>query len=132
MANHFHLLLYQYSERGVQMLMQSVLTAYTMYFNRRYGRRGSLFESTFKAVIVLEDAQLQHIARYIHLNHRDYKNWRHSSYRDYLTEPRDWIDTKPILELFVSRSAYEKFVADYESLQRERDEIKHDLYGKSA
>lgn len=29
-------------------------------------------------------------------------------------------------------ASYREFVADYESLQRERDEIKHGLYGKSA
>ena len=132
MNNHFHLLAYQYSEKGVQLLMQSVLTAYTMYFNKRYGRRGPLFESTFKAVIILNDSQLQHITRYIHLNHRSYQTWQHSSYADYLNQPRDWIDAGPILELFTSKAAYKEFVTDYESLQRERDDIKHELYGKSA
>ena len=73
MGNHFHLLLYQVTESGVRELMTSVLTAYTMYFNKRHKRRGPLFESTFKAVIVLEDTQLMHITRYIHLNHSHYK-----------------------------------------------------------
>ncbi|MGB2787631.1 MAG: transposase [Candidatus Saccharimonadaceae bacterium] len=132
MENHFHILFYQYNERGVQMIMQSILTAYTMYFNRKYGRRGPLFESTFKAVIILKDSQLQHITRYIHLNRRNYRDWKHSSYRDYIGEPRDWVDVRPILDLFTSKFAYEEFIADYESLQRERDEIKHEMYGKSA
>jgi putative transposase len=132
MGNHFHLLLYQFTESGVQELMASILIAYTMYFNRRHGRRGPLFESTFKAVIILEDSQLMHITRYIHLNHSHYQTWAHSSYGDYAQASRDWIDPAPILEIFGDQRKYEEFVADYEELQRERDEIKHDLFGKSA
>ena len=132
MGNHFHLLLYQYDEDGVKILMQSVLTAYTMYFNRKYKRRGPLFESTFKAVIVLENSQLMHITRYIHLNHRDFQSWKHSSYQDYLSSPRKWIDSSGILGLFSNSTDYKLFVEDYESLQREREMIKHELYGKTA
>ncbi len=132
MGNHFHLLLYQSTESGVRELMTSVLTAYTMYFNRRHSRRGPLFESTFKAVIILEDSQLMHISRYIHLNHSQYRTWPHSSYRDYIQPSRDWINPAPILEVFDSRDKYIEFVTDYEDTQRERDEIKHDLFGKSA
>ena len=132
MGNHFHLLLYQVTESGVRELMTSVLTAYTMYFNKRHKRRGPLFESTFKAVIVLEDAQLMHITRYIHLNHSDYKTWQHSSYHDYFDMPRSWISPAPIIDLFGNTDMYKEFVADYAELQRERDEIKRELFGKSA
>lgn len=132
LGNHFHLLLYQFTEHGIQRLMTSLLTSYTMYFNRRHGRRGPLFESTFKAVIQLEDSQLMHITRYIHLNHENYQAWSHSSYRDYVHTSRNWIDTEPILGLFDNKAKYEEFISDYEALQRERDEIKHDLFGKSA
>ena len=76
------------------------------------------------------DAQLQHITRYIHLNHHDYKIWHHSSYGDYLDAPRVWIDPRPILDLFTSVRQYEEFVTDYEELQRERDDIKRELFGR--
>lgn len=132
MGNHFHLLLYQYTEFGVRELMTSLLTSYTMYFNRRRKRRGPLFESTFKAVIILDNSQLMHITRYIHLNHGDYRSWPHSSYHDYIQSSRNWVDTVPILELFGNRKKYKEFVSDYEDLQRERDEIKHELFGDSA
>jgi putative transposase len=132
MGNHFHLLLYQYSENGVFELMKSILTAYTMYFNRKYQRRGPLFESTFKAVIILDDSQLMHITRYIHLNHRDYTHWPYSSYLDYSNSPRNWVDSLPIINLFDSIEQYRKFVNDYSDMQRERDDIKHQLFGRSA
>lgn len=130
MGNHFHLLLYQYDESAITRLMTSLITAYTAYFNKRHKRRGSLFESTYKAVWIGNDTQLQHITRYIHLNHAKYAIWKHSSYQDYLSSARVWVEPDPILELFPSRQAYEEFVADYESVQRERDEIKNELYGR--
>lgn len=127
MPNHFHMLVYQRDDHTIAQLMSSVLTAYTMYFNKKYKRRGSLFESTYKAVPILKDTQLMHITRYIHLNHSDFRSWRYSSYKDYLQIPREWIDPKNILELFDLKEQYERFVDDYESMQCERDRIKAEL-----
>jgi len=127
MPNHFHMLVYQTEESGISQLMSSILTAYTMYFNKKYKRRGSLFESTYKAVLITEDPQLMHITRYIHLNHAKFRTWPYSSYQDYLGTFRDWIDPASILELFSSKKQYEEFVDDYEELQRERDSVKAEL-----
>lgn len=130
MPNHFHILVYIRDDMAATKLMSSVMTAYTMYFNRKYKRRGPLYENRFKAVIILRDEQLMHITRYIHLNKADYKTWPWSSYYDYLFEkPRDWIAPQPILELFSSNEAYAEFVDDYAELQRERDNIKRELAG---
>lgn len=127
MPNHFHMLVYQKDDHAISQLMSSVLTAYTMYFNRKYKRRGSLFESTYKAVPILEDAQLLHITRYIHLNHSSYRTWPYSSYGDYLEMSREWVYPDTILELFNSKLLYKEFVDDYEAMQRERDRIKAEL-----
>ncbi len=127
MPNHFHILIYQTDETGIIKLASSILTAYTMYFNKKYKRRGPLFENTYKAVLIHDDVQLQHITRYIHLNHREFRTWPYSSYKDYLKQPRTWIDSVPILELFASQQAYKEFVDDYEDVQRIRDMIKAEL-----
>lgn len=131
MPNHFHLLVYIREDEAATKLMGSIMTAYTMYFNRKYKRRGPLCESRFKAVIILQDDQLLHITRYIHLNKLDYKLWPWSSYRDYLnTDSRDWIETAPIMSLFANKNEYRDFVDDYAELQRERDSIKALLAGE--
>lgn len=128
MGNHLHMLIYQREEHAMVKLMKSILVAYTIYFNKKYKRRGALFESTYKAVLIREDTQLMHITRYIHLNHNEYAVWPYSSYRDYLsTSPRLFIQPTSILELFTSKKQYREFVADYEDLQRERDFIKREL-----
>ena len=129
MPNHFHLLVYQRDIKGVSKLLQSVCTAYTIYFNKKYKRRGPLLENRFKAVLIQFDAQLQHITRYIHLNHKDFRTWPHASYKDYLSPKatREWVQPQPILDLFDNIEQYKIFVDDYEALQRENDKLKKEL-----
>ena len=128
MGNHFHILVYQIDEKGLSKAMKSITTAYSMYFNKKYKQRGAVFESIYKSVPIISDEQLMHITRYIHLNHRDFKDWPRSSYKDYINDRcRSWIDSRPILELFHDAIQYKEFVSDYESMQRNLDEIKHQL-----
>ncbi len=128
MDNHFHLLVYQLESGALSRLMKSVLTAYTMYFNRTHKRSGPLFESRFKAVMVDQDSYLLHISRYIHSNPRSWKFYKFSSIGHYRkgTEP-EWLLTEKVLSQFVSRKEYIYFVADYEAMRDTMAELKHQL-----
>ena len=68
MPNHFHLLVRAKDEKGVSRFMQKMLTAYTMYFNKKYERTGALFQGKFKAKQVSGDNYLKYLISYIHLN----------------------------------------------------------------
>lgn len=68
MPNHFHLLLKEKRENGISLFMKKLLTAYSMYFNKKHERRGPLFESRFKATHLNNDRYLKYIFSYIHLN----------------------------------------------------------------
>ncbi len=68
MPNHFHILLTPVVENGVKMFMQKLSTSYVMYFNKRYERKGGLFEGNFKAQHANEDRYLKYLFSYIHLN----------------------------------------------------------------
>ena len=68
MGNHFHLLLKEIEEDGITKFMQRVGTSYTMYFNIKYERIGSLFVKPFRSKHVHSDRYLQRIVQYIHLN----------------------------------------------------------------
>ena len=39
-----------------------------MYFNKRHGRSGSLFEGKFKSVQIKDEVQAKYLFSYIHLN----------------------------------------------------------------
>lgn len=68
MPNHFHMLVQQICGQGIALFMQRLLDSYTKYFNTKYERVGSLFQGTYKSVLVKTDEQLLHLSRYIHLN----------------------------------------------------------------
>lgn len=68
MQNHFHLLVREKIEKGISIFMQKLLTAYSMYFNTKYKRTGSLYEGPFRATHVSEDRYLKYLFAYIHLN----------------------------------------------------------------
>jgi putative transposase len=138
MPNHYHLLVYQEETRAISELLLSLGTAYTMYFNKKYNRRGPLFESAYRASLISSDTYLQHISRYIHLNPKQFRTWPYSSYSAYLAEvipggppgiTPSWLHPDRILELFESNKEYKEFVNDYESLKREMDELKGELAG---
>src|SRR3989338_5483185 len=68
MPNHFHLLLKEIEMGGISQFMGKLSTAYSMYFNKKYERTGSLFEGRFKSSRIANDNYLHYLFAYIHLN----------------------------------------------------------------
>lgn len=66
MPNHFHFFLKQKSMGAIDKFMNSLGTRYTMYFNRKYKRVGSLYQGVYKAVPITSDAQFVYLSKYIH------------------------------------------------------------------
>lgn len=128
MPNHFHLLLYTYDEKALTRLMRGVCTAYTYYFNRKYKRIGPLFQDRYKASIITNEAYLQHISRYIHLNPKGWLAWPYSSLPYYRgSHEASWVKSSKILSIFESRERYLQFLSDYQETKASLDLIKHQL-----
>ncbi len=68
MPNHFHLLMTANIDGGISKFVKKVSTGYSMYFNKRYDRTGSLFQGAFKAEHANTDEYLKYLYAYIHLN----------------------------------------------------------------
>jgi putative transposase len=68
MPNHFHILVKEIKEGGISLFMKKLQTAYSMYFNKKYERSGSLFQGPFGAQHVSDDRHLRYLFSYIHLN----------------------------------------------------------------
>lgn len=96
LTNHFHLLLKELTEGGISKFMQKLLTGYSMYFNTKYERSGSLFQGTFRAKHVNTDLYLKHIPTYIHLNHLDIfePNWKINGVSNELLAEKFLVDYK--------------------------------------
>lgn len=109
MPNHFHLLIKQLTRNGMTKLMRSLSTTYTMYFNKKYQRVGSLFQGKYKAALINQDSYLLHLSRYVHLNPitaglltgSDPVRWPYSSYQYYLGYKKaDWVKPEIVLKFF--------------------------------
>jgi len=74
MPNHFHLYITPKTEarlpsgNAITDFIHRVLTSYSKYFNAKYHRTGSLFESKFKSVHIKNDQHAKYLFSYIHLN----------------------------------------------------------------
>jgi len=73
LPNHFHLVLKQESEDGISKFMQKLGTSYTMYFNQKYKRSGSLFQGKFKANMIDGEFGLPVLSVYVNLNYMHHR-----------------------------------------------------------
>ena len=136
MPNHFHLLIKQRPKNSIEGFMRSIATRYSMYFNKKYDRVGKLFQGHYKASLILEDAYLLHLTRYIHLNPSEItSNLKdaYSSYADYLElRNTSWVKPDIVLKFFNNQvlpefkkvNSYKKFVEEYD---KDSDVILGDL-----
>jgi putative transposase len=68
MPNHFHLVLREKSEGGIERFMRKAMTAYSMYFNAKHQHSGVLFQGRFKSSHVADETYFRWIFAYVHLN----------------------------------------------------------------
>lgn len=128
MPNHIHFLVYQRHGGAMSSFMRSLLTSYSMYFNKKYKRTGPLFESRYKASRISSDDYLAHITRYIHLNPRNWQNYEYSSLPYYLQQiTDDWIRPERIISDFETPGEYLQFMEDYVQHKEMLDILKHEL-----
>lgn len=133
MPNHFHFLLKQPEKDNLNKFMQSMIVRYSMFFNNKYNRVGSLFQSVYKAVLVLEEPYLLHLSRYIHRNPLEISknfNYSYSSYGDYLKKrDTNWLNSDFILSMFNSNNpSLAKPINSYKNFVEETDlEYKENL-----
>ena len=99
---HVHLLM-ETPRANVSKVMQCLGTSYTLYFNRRHKRRGTLCEGRYMSRLVDKDNYLLEVTRYIHRSHfhagvRKKRDYPWSSYPIYLGRRiSDLVETEPVL-----------------------------------
>lgn len=95
--HYFHLLLHQQTKDAVSRFMSRVGTAYSMNFNQRYHRIGSLFQGRFRAKHIDTFDYLLESTKYLHLfpHAEDAKlpipelaGYKYSSYKKFLKKEK--------------------------------------------
>jgi len=122
--NHYHFILEQVAERGIEKFMQRLGTGYTKYFNEKYKRSGSLFQGKFKSVHINSNNYLLHVSAYVNLNDRIHRFGSKASksvdsktsWEEYTGDSRnDFCKKGIVLWQFKDKEEYKKFAE--ESLQ---------------
>ena len=121
MPNHVHLLV-ETPLANLDRFMSSLLTGYTVYYNKKHQRPGHVMQGRYGAQLVSGDGYLLNLSRYIHLNPVKTDYWQNqpiesqreflrqyawSSFRSFIgtTPPLSCLHPRPILALLPNNSA---------------------------
>ncbi|MFC1465271.1 MAG: transposase [Candidatus Brachytrichaceae bacterium NZ_4S206] len=136
LPNHFHLLVRTRTEEEIEHLERltrsegvrrstasqaftNLFSTYTMAFNKRYGRTGSLFEHPFHRIVVDHDAYFTRLIAYIHRNPSrhgfcdDFRRWKYSSYAAVLSSGHTHVACEQVLAWFGGVERYRTFHAQF-------------------
>ncbi len=135
MPNHIHLLVRQIKEGGITKFLRKAGTGFAGYFNRKYRRKGYVFQNRFGAVHIKNNEQLKIVFAYIHVNPisliepkwkengiknpqkvvRFLENYKWSSYQDYIGKKNfpSVTDRKFISETMNGEKGCKEFIEDW-------------------
>ncbi len=129
MPDHYHLLVKIIHANKFSKYINNVESSFTRYFNLKNNRKGPLWQSTVKSVIIESNEHLLHVSRYIHLN---------PTTKYLVNKPEDWnlssyncfISNKKYLKEYIREISvdscldYKKFVENNIDYQRELKHIR--------
>ena len=127
MDNHVHLVVYDVNQ-NISKAIQSLLIRYSMYFNKKQDRIGTLLQDRFLSRVITNKIYFLNVCRYVHQNPlkanisatEDYK-W--SSYQDFLNNKKDGIvNTKLLLNQF-SKNNYKEAIEKFVEFHKKHEEI---------
>lgn len=131
LPNHYHIVMRQTHDKGIQKFMHRLGLGYTMYFNEKYRRSGSLFQGTYKANHIDSHEYLLNVSAYVNLNNSVHKKWPvdspliRSSWNEYQDTGGEYPTKTPkiqkdiVLDSFKHSSEYAKFASDVVASIRE-------------
>ncbi len=131
MPNHFHFIIKQLGDISISDLISKICISYSMYFNKKNDRVGSLYQDQFKAINIATDQYLLWLSAYIHQNPhvaglvKNLADWKWSSYPDYIGARQGTLCKKDVvLERFKNAREYADFVDSGFDIIKNKAELK--------
>ncbi len=113
--NHYHFVIKQLTEQGVEKFMHRLGIGYTKYFNKKYERNGFLFQGPFKAIYINTNEYLLHLSAYVNLNEKVHElgnGVSKSSWNEYIKNIDVFCEKSIILNQFKNVSEYKIFAEE--------------------
>jgi putative transposase len=121
MPNHFHISI-QTRKTPISKIMSSLITSYSMYFNRTHQHLGPVFQNRFKSILIENNSYFLKLSQYIYLNPTkeglvsDPLSYEYSSLREALgKEPHSILDGDIVRLIGKTKNSlkeYEAFIRD--------------------
>ncbi len=129
--NHYHLILKQIEDKGIEIFMQKLSNGYTKYFNKRNNRSGALFQGRFKSSHIDSNEYLLHVSAYVNCNSQIHgtapaEKYFWSSFDEYIGGKSNHpviLKKEAVSEQFDSAEEYKDFVLGNIILIREKKEM---------
>lgn len=127
--NHYHFILKQVSDKGIERFMHKIGISHTKHYNDKYERNGSLFQGPYKAIMIDSNEYLLHLSAYVNTNNliHGYSNcndWEYSSLPDYLGKRDSGLVSKNIiLDQFTNIEDYSSYLKDATKYFKDRKEM---------
>jgi len=134
MSNHYHFLLKQLQDNGINNFTSNLQNSFAKFYNKKIERKGSVFCHSFDRVRIETEEQFFHVSRYIHLNPvssylikiEELDNYPYTSFPVYLGKKTlNFVEISYILNHFKTIRKYKKFVYDQSDYQKKLQEIKN-------
>lgn len=133
LPNHYHFILEQVVDDGISHFMQRLGIGYTLYFNEKHHRSGSLFQGRYKAEHIDTNEYLLYGSAYVNRNDRvhavvgESMILTHSSWGQYMGKEGGFCKPDIVLEQFPNTEAYAKFCEQALPTMLERKEKDREL-----
>lgn len=125
--DQFHLVVNELEKGAQTRLLRSIGTRYSMYYNKKYSRRGALYEGPYKSTTINDVSLLPHYVRLFHA-HKPKEHPRLTSFTEYVADKKPiWINTGVILGLVPN---FKRFSDDINSLNEDRKNIGSGVFAK--
>ena len=110
MPNHIHLEIKDKNQK-VSQIIHSIATSYANYFNKKYERKGHVFENRFQSKNVENSFYILNLVRYIHQNPQKagislMEKYKWSSYPEYfeIADKDKIVDTEEVFNMFLVKT----------------------------
>ena len=128
MPNHFHYLLRQDGAEPIYRIFNDAFTSYTLHYNSKYERKGTLFQGPLQHVHVKTDNYLIQLCKYIHFNPKkaglvdDLKEWKYSNYLEWIGLKESEMFNSEFSEMYPDDfENYEETTEDYQKYLEENE-----------
>lgn len=142
--NHFHILVQQKTKGYLEKFMRSLTTRFSMYYNKKHHRTGSLFDGPYKSVHIDDLSSLLCLTHHFHRVLEDVNtdmDMGYSSYEDYSgTRNTLWVKPDTIISYFNNSDNktfkvlgnYRNYIENYELEKSEQENLKNIILEKKS